>query len=143
MIHARSDDRRGFTLIEAIAAIVVLSVAVPAMLMAGRSAQGGRASMVLANRARWLAAERLEEIIADRHSATRGFAYITGSSYPDEVGVSGFESFSREVDISRTAADLATPGDTHALVTVTVSWIDGSGGARELALTTVLTDYTP
>lgn len=141
--HRRGAVGDAFTLIEAIAAIVVLSVAVPAMLLVAQEAQGGRASTVLACRARWLATEKLEEIIADRHSSTRGYAYLQASNYPAEASVPGFAGFARAVALVQTGPDLASAGTGYCRVTVTVSWTDGRAQARSLALATVLTDYTP
>ncbi|MHC4274668.1 MAG: type IV pilus modification PilV family protein, partial [Planctomycetota bacterium] len=59
MANAR---RRGFTLIETVAAIVILAVAVPPMLWAVAQAQHKRANPMLASKARWLAMEKLEDI---------------------------------------------------------------------------------
>lgn len=132
-----------FTLIEAITAIVILSVAMPALLMATSDAQRRRADPVMAARARWLAAERLEDVIADRHSATRGYAYIAVENYPDESPVPGFAGFSRSVAIVETGPSLAGSGRGYKTVTVTITYAGGTGTERSLSLSTVLTDYTP
>ncbi len=60
----RAFTARGFTLIEAIIAIVVLSIAMPAMLWALRESTAERVDPVMVTRARWLAAERLETLTA-------------------------------------------------------------------------------
>lgn len=133
--------RRGFTLIETIAAIVILSVALPPMLYVIRSAHSQRVGPVMTSRARWLAAERLEDVIADRHSGTRGYAWLVNSNYPAEAQVSGFENFARSVSIFESEADLVTPGTGYKTVEVTVSWTDVTGTARSLGIVTVLTDY--
>ncbi|MCZ6542471.1 MAG: type II secretion system protein, partial [Planctomycetota bacterium] len=65
----------GFTLLETIAAVVILALAIPPMLWAVREAHIQRVNPMLASKARWLATEKLEDIIADRHSTTRGWAY--------------------------------------------------------------------
>ena len=65
-----SARRRGFTLIETIAAIVILAIALPPMLFAIRDAHVQRVNPVLVSQARWLATEKLEDILADRHSAS-------------------------------------------------------------------------
>ena len=41
------------------------------------------------------------------------------------------------------AVDLATAGTGFMKATVTVSYTDGAAAARSVALTTVLTNYTP
>ncbi|MDX2147123.1 MAG: hypothetical protein SFZ23_06330 [Planctomycetota bacterium] len=131
-----------FTLIEAIMAIVIMGVAIPPLLWALREAQFKRAGPVLLERAHWLAKERLEDIIADRHSATRGYAYVVAGNYPAEASISEFSSFSRSVTINVTGPDLVSAGTGFKTVTVTVGWMDGSQ-SRQLALATVLTEYTP
>ena len=135
--------RRGaFTLIEAITAVVLLSLAVPGLIVAIGAAESGRIAPILTSRARWLAAEKLEDIIADRASASRGYAWIAGANYPAESSVAGFAGFSRSVAISETGADLSTAGTGYKKVTVTVTWTDPvRGQARALAVATVLTDY--
>lgn len=138
-----SAAHRGFTLIEAIIAIVILSVAMPSMLWAIRDAQTQRASPVLLARARWLASEKLEDIIADRHSTTRGYTYVKGTNYPAEATVAGFPGFSRSVQVTETDASLKNAGTGYKLVTVHVAWKDGKGISRAIDLSTVVTDYTP
>jgi prepilin-type N-terminal cleavage/methylation domain-containing protein len=136
----------GFTLIEAIVAIVVLSVAIPPMLLAMRETQHRRVAPIQADRARWLASERLEEIIADRHSTTRGWAYLVNANYAAETPVNGFQGFGRSVAITETGADLASAGTGYKKIAVTVTWADagvGAGASRSFTLSTVVTDYTP
>jgi hypothetical protein len=126
---------------ETVAAIVVLTLAVPPMLLSIREAAGQRAGPTLSSLARWLATERLEDVIADRHSATRGYAWVVSGNYPAEAQVPGFANFSRSVSVVETAADLVTPGIGYKRVTVTVGWTDPKAGATSLALATILTDY--
>jgi len=137
----RSGRNPGFSLIEAIIAIVILSIAVPSMILAIRTSHDKRITPVLSSRANWLAAEKIEDVIADRNSDTRGFAYLTSANYPDESSVPGFPNFSRSVSLTQTAPDLATAGAGYMKVTVTVAWSEGGGVTRSLALSTVLTDY--
>jgi prepilin-type N-terminal cleavage/methylation domain-containing protein len=140
----RSASRQsGFTLIETIATIVILAVAIPPMLWSIRDAQIQRANPVLASRARWLATEKLEDIIADRHSSTRGYTYLVTGNYPSEPNVTGFTNYSRSVTFTETEADLATAGTGYMKVAVAVGWDDATGTARSLSVTAVLTDYTP
>ncbi len=136
---------RAFTLVEAIIALVILSVAVPSMLLAVRAYSNRRADAIFASRARWLASERLEDIIADRHSNNRGYSYVISSNYPAEASVTGFTNFARSTSITETATDLTTsqPGSGIKVATVTVTYTDEQGGSRSFALSTVLTSYTP
>lgn len=135
--------QHAFTLVEAIVAIVVLSVAMPSMLWAIKEAQLVRASPVLASKARWLAQEQLENIIADRHSPSRGFTYLQNSNYPLEASVPGFSSFSRQVAITETGARFLAGGTGYKTVTVVVGWTDPRAGQRSLSLSTVVSDYLP
>lgn len=140
--HTRS-ARRAFSLIEALIALVILSVAMPTMLWAVRDSISRRANPVLASRARWLAAEKLEDIIADRNSPTRGYSYIVAGNYAAESSVSSFTNFSRSVSISETGVALSGAGTGYKSVTVTIGYTDGGGTARTFTLATVLTDFTP
>lgn len=143
--NSRSDacSRRGFTLIEAIVAVLVVSIAAPATLLVIRDAMVRRTAPIMASRARWLAAERIEDVIADRHSATRGWAYVTQANYASEATVAGFDGFSRTTSVVERAADLASVGTGYKVVTVTVSWSDAISGPRSIELSTVLTSLTP
>jgi prepilin-type N-terminal cleavage/methylation domain-containing protein len=131
---------RGFTLVEAITAIVVLSIAVPGMVWALREAHRQRVSPALISKARWLATERLEDILADRHSTTRGYAYVVNANYSAEVAVSGFTQFGRNVSITESGVSLSGAGTGYKTVTVTVLWNEGAS-AKSLAISTVVTDY--
>ncbi len=134
---------RAFTVTESVIAIVILSVAIPPMLWAIRQQQHDRVSPILASRARWLASEKLEDIIADRHSTTRGYSYLTSTHYPAESSITGFAGFTRSVAFNETTANLSTAGAGFMKTTVTVGWTDPGGVARSLSLATVITDYTP
>jgi hypothetical protein len=142
-MNARATSSRAFTLIETISVIIILAVAVPPMILALRDAAVRSADPVLASRARWLAAERLEDIIADRHSPSRGYAYVVSGNYPAESTISGFAGFSRSVTITETNATLSNPGTGYKLATVTVTWLSPVFGSESFAVSTVITDYTP
>ena len=133
----------GFTLIETIAAVVMLSIAVPPMMWAINEAHMQRVNPVLVSRARWLGVSKLEDVIADRHSTTRGYGYLIAANYPDETPVTGHAAFNRTVTFNETEADLTTAGTGYMNVTVQVSWSDATGVSRTLAISTVLTEYTP
>jgi len=134
---------KAFTLIEAIIAIVILSVAVPSMVFAVRQSHDKRVSPVLASRARWLATSLLEDIIADRHGSSRGYAYLKASNYPAQADPDGYVGFNRSVAFTETGADLTSPGVGYMRADVTVSWTDAAGAVRSLTLSSILTDYTP
>jgi prepilin-type N-terminal cleavage/methylation domain-containing protein len=137
--------RRGFTLIEGITAVVIIGVAMPPMMWALRQAQKQRVNAVLASRARWLTCEKLEDIIADRHSTTRGYAYLVAANYPAESSINNFPGFTRAVTLLETSSNLSTPtvGGGFMKVTVTTSYNDASQVARSVSLSSVVTNYTP
>lgn len=132
-------NTRGFSLIEAIAAIVILGVAMPSMLAAIASAHRARVTPVMASQARWLAIERMEDVIADRASPERGWEYVVAGNYPLETEVPGAVAFTRSVRIIETGADLTTPGEGYKSVNVTVSWTHESK-TLSVSFDTVLTE---
>ncbi|MEM7229572.1 MAG: type II secretion system protein [Planctomycetota bacterium] len=134
---------RGFTLIETIAAIVILAMAIPPIFWALRDGATRRVGALQASQARWHATDKLEDIIADRHSTTRGYDYVITGNYAAESPIAGANAFSRTVSISETAADLVTVGTGYKTVTVTVSWTDLLGTSNDLAVSTVVTDFQP
>ncbi len=140
--------RAGFTLIETVAAIVILSVAVPHMLWAVAEAHIQRVDAMLASRARWLVTAKLEDVIADRHSESgnRGYDYLVTGNYPAEAtgSISGYEQFGRtvafdEVDPTDLVTSQADSG--YMKVTVNVGWTDGGGDSQTLSIVTILTEY--
>jgi hypothetical protein len=139
----RCGRRGGFTLIEGIAATVILATAVPPMLWAVRQASSARANSVLASRARWLAAEKLEDIIADRHSSTRGYTYLATANYPAESAVAGYPGYARSVAITESAADLVSAGTGYKRVSVSATYLDDARVSRTATLSTVLASYSP
>ncbi len=145
--------RRAFTLIETVMAIIILAVGVPPMLWAVSQAQTDRANPVLFSRARWLAVEKLEDIVADRHSdsGNRGYDYLkdveTGAEnyYPDENpgDITDYPGYGRTVVLDEKEVNLFTDGSGYMIVTVTVTWTDTSGDTQSLSISTVLTEYVP
>lgn len=131
----------GFSLIEAIIAIVILSVAIPPMFWAMRDAAERRVTPVMLTRARWLAAEKLEDIMADRYCSSRGYGYLLTANYPSEPAIPEFGGFSREVAVVERGADLQSAGTGYKIATVRVSYPGARGAIQIFELATVLTDY--
>ncbi len=138
----RTPTRRGFTLVESIAAVVMLAVALPPMLWAVRQAHIHRVNPTMASTARWLATEKIEDVIADTHSSTRGYTYVLNANYPAEANVAGFTAFSRTVAVTETAANLVSAGTGYKRIVVTVSWADATTTSRSLSIETVVTDQS-
>ncbi len=133
-------QRRAFTLIEAITAILVLGVAMPAMLTALATAHRSRVTPIKTSQARWFAMERLEDVIADRASPARGWSYLVPGNYPAETTLPNAPGFERSTAISETGPDLVTPGEGYMKVAVTVSWVHELDTPLAVTLTTVLTE---
>jgi prepilin-type N-terminal cleavage/methylation domain-containing protein len=143
---AARSRRSGFTLIETIAAVVILAVALPPMLWAVTQAHHQRANPMLASKARWVAVEKLEDIIADRHSQSgnRGWDWLDEANYPAENpgDIAGYPQFGRSISFTETQADLSTvdADGGYMSVTVTVTWTSAEGDPQALTISTVLTE---
>jgi Tfp pilus assembly protein PilV len=134
--------RSGFTIIETLAALIILTLAVPPMIWAIGEAHVQRVNPVLASQARWLATEKIEDVIADRYSSTRGWSYLVPGNYAAEPTITGSPGFSRSVTLTETDADLVSTSGSlgYMNVDVTVTWSDGDAVSRSLTLSTVVTE---
>src|SRR5262245_26809654 len=150
--------RRGFTMMETISAVIILTIAVPPMMWALRESYRQRANPVLFSKGTWLAREKLEDVIADRHSTTNTsadpclsttFGYDSlaacNSRYNAEAAgtISGYPQFSRSVSFAETKADLSSAGGGYKKISITVGWNDANGNARTLVVAAVVTEYDP
>ena len=126
----RNPKSKGFTLIETIITLVVLSIAAVGVLSVFTTGMKGSANPLIIGQATQLAQEKMDIIIGDRMNSARGFAWITAavSPYGVENPVTGFSDFNRSVNIlCVTSADLNTAtggppcasGYAHVAVTVT------------------------
>ena len=133
----RTPDSKGFTLIETIITLVVLSIAAVGVLSVFTVGIKGSADPLLLNQAISLAQEKMDTIIGDRQNTARGYAWIVAADYnanplkyQPENPVAGFPAFNRSVNIyCVTAADLNTgtlagppcaSGYAHITVTVKI-----------------------
>lgn len=132
----------GFTLIEVIIAVIVMAIAIPPVFWALRDANVRRVDPINLSRARWLANEKIEDVLADARSTTRGYSYLVNGNYASESPVSGFTGFTRSVSIAESGANLvAGSGTGYKTVAVSVTYVDGKGTTRSLSVSTVVTDY--
>jgi type II secretory pathway pseudopilin PulG len=136
----RRRGSRSFTLVELVAVMVVVSIAFMPLGFAVGDAVGRQAGTNQRIVARWLTQGRIEEILADRHSATRGYSAVVTGSYTTG-GVSGFPGFTRAVTISEFNHTLSAAGTGYKVVSVTTSWTEPVRGATSFQLQTVITDY--
>lgn len=135
--------RRGVTLVEVAVLLLVLTLAGPALLLALRDAGTDRLTTAHRAVARWLAQERLEDILADAASPTRGFTFVATANYPDESPVAGFPAFTRRVTITPTGPALSGPANGFKTARVAVGYLDGRGRRVDFILATVLAEPLP
>ena len=155
--------RRAFTLIEAIIAMVVLSIAVPATLALIHDATVARAETTTSTRAAWLGSMLIEQILADVASDDPQLgmdaladdeAYLndadTGLFARLDQAIAPFENAGLDAtgDIGPLISEsLSTSGDPdqdiYRQITVTVEWNALGGGQRNAPITFLVTDPTP
>jgi prepilin-type N-terminal cleavage/methylation domain-containing protein len=140
-------NQGGFTLIETIITLIVLSIAAVGVLSVFTTGMRGSANPMVIDQATQLAQEKMDTIFGDRINAGYGFAYIIPVNYSAENPVTGFAGFNRSVSIfCATAADLNTnagapgaggcaSGYTHVTVTV------ANAAIGSVSLDTVVTNY--
>lgn len=143
----RTKDERqsGFSLVEVIVTLVVLSIAAAGVLSVFSATSRGSADPLILSQAVGLAQEKRDVIAGDRGDPGRGFAWIIPANYPAENPVIGFPNFNRNtaifcVNAGALNTDNGQPppcvsGYAHVTVTVTHAVI-GS-----LSVETVVTNY--
>lgn len=156
-------NRRGFTLIEAVIAIVVLAIAVPATTAMIRDATVARADSAQTARALWLGQAICEQILADAASADpslgmEGFtdqhAYVgaaeTGLRDRLETLLSDYEPFGMDFELSigpLVAVSGTASGDpdrdVYRSIEVRVLWRSATGDQNSMPLSLIVTDLTP
>jgi prepilin-type N-terminal cleavage/methylation domain-containing protein len=90
MEYRVKNNQDGFTLIEIIITLAVLSIAVVGLLSVFATAITGSGNPVVLNQAIALAQEKMDTITGDRMNSARGFAYIIPGNYPADIPVTGF-----------------------------------------------------
>lgn len=151
---------RGFSLIEAIAAIVILALVAPISMVTLRDAAASRADAIQLNRASWLASAVMETVLADVSSADNALGFdaladlnayrttpATGldarlATITDHYDSLGFEW---SLDVSGLVASDGVASadeelDIYRVVTVTVSWMGAARGTTDYQLSAVVCD---
>ena len=128
MEYRVKNNQDGFTLIEIIITLAVLSIAVVGLLSVFATAITGSGNPVVLNQAIALAQEKMDTITGDRMNSARGFAYIIPGNYPADIPVTGFNrsvtiicvdpgALNADNGVSPGASGCAS-GYTHVQVTV-------------------------
>lgn len=135
--------RKGFTLIELIVVLVVLTVGLMTLLLAMRVANVQNATSHFIAVADRLASGKMELIFWVRDDAN--FNVVRNENFPPEDPVSGFSNYKREVDIFYVElSDLNTSAGTdtgYKRVKVTVS--SKVGIAPDIEIVTIISDGAP
>lgn len=137
----RTIRQKGFTLIECVLTIVIISIGLVAMMLlfdnVTRAAMEGDLNIT----ASFLARERLEIIAFDK--VYRGYNYVATASYPVSETVSvGGNNYVRNLNIYEVAkSDLTTSqaGSGFKRIDCVVQW--GSDANQRTSLSTMLTRY--
>ena len=123
-------NRKGFTLIEVLITIVLLSIITSGIMTMFSTFTQNNADPSVMTQATALAQEKLDQVIADKQNSARGFNYVTNVNYPAENPVAGFAGFSRSVNViyvNSGALNTAVAGPTnYKNVTVTVTASTGN-----------------
>lgn len=110
---------RGFSLVELIAIIVLLSVGLVSLLQVFGTATRSIGNNVDGQIGAQLAQERAERVLVDRR--VRGYSYMLAGNYPNESPIAGFPNYARTTTFSPLTVAPCTPGGTCQQVVVTVT----------------------
>lgn len=129
-------NQKGFTLIEAVLAMLLLSIAVTGSLVLFHQSTEHSGNIDRKTVATQLAGEFLEKIIADK--SYRGFAWVDETQYPPFYFQAPYEGYKRLVDITEVGEDLSTPepGSDFKKVMVVIFWGDDPG--QKTSVSTIL-----
>ena len=127
---------QGFSLVELIAVIVLLSVGLVALLQVFGTATRSIGTNVDGQLGAQLTQERAERVLVDRR--VRGYTYVTTpGTYPAEPVVAGFTNYARTTVFTPLAVAPCAPGGTCQQVVVTVT----RAGQRVGQVTMMVGDY--
>ena len=138
----RSHPRRAFSLLECVAVVAVLAVAVPVTLSFMDESASNRADAVNAARATVLGSAVMEHVLADVQSATgtQGFTSLANSSAYLSTATTGL--YDRMLPVS---APYTTAGLTYAVTIGSLESFNGTvtGGAADVFRSVTVTVTYP
>ena len=158
--HSRSDPRRAFSLLEVVAVVLILAIAVPPTVAVLQQRTTDRVNAVNTARATVLAQGVLENVLADAQSAATGQGYaafantntylntavtglrarLTNLTQPyQNLGMTWDVSFSVPVSSTGTATGNSAQ-DLFRISTVSVQAPDASGGTLTVSISCLVTD---
>lgn len=133
-------DNRGFTIIELVFTIVIISLSLIGVMTLFENATRGALQADLNYIAVKLAHEKLEWVVMDK--VRIGYATLNQTLYPNETFTGSFSPYTRSTTVAEVSgADMvtATPGSGYKRIEVTVSW--GAGASKRITVPTILADY--
>jgi prepilin-type N-terminal cleavage/methylation domain-containing protein len=119
------NNNKGFTLVESLIAIVLLSIGILGLSAMTIGTIQGLTFSDKQTIAMTLARDRLEQI--------KQAGYVNATSEPYNTPA-GYEQFQRRVDVTNN-----TPQPNTRTIVVTVAWQDSAGSSRQVVLRTVIT----
>ena len=134
-------DGKGFTLIEAILTVVLLSFGLVGGLTLFKNATDNSLVKDYQVVASQLASEKLESILLDKK--TLGYNAIIQANYPNENLPAPYQNFTRSVTIQEVqASDLSTAqaGSGYKRIDVHVTW--GAQAYQTIIISTVVSNYS-
>lgn len=135
------NNERGFTLIEAILTVVLLSFGLVGGLTLFKNATDNSLTKNDEVIAGELAGEKLESILLDKK--IQGYGFVLQANYPNEQMAAPYQEFTRSVTIQEVqAADLTTPqvGSGYKKIDVHVTW--GAQNYQTITVSTVVSNYS-
>lgn len=135
------NKRKGFTLIEVILTVVIISVGLFGLMIlyynSSKSVVEGDINIM----ATYLARERMEQLISDK--VNYGYNYVINDNYTTSATVSvGNHYFTRSFNIYEVnAQDLAAPeeGTGYKRIDMTINW--GTNAGESIMIPTLITNY--
>lgn len=132
---------KGFTIIELVLAIVIISVGLFGMMALFNNVTRGVMEGDMNIIATFLGREKLEQLVADK--VYRGYAYIINSNYTTNENLTvGSYNFNRQFsiyEVSKTDLITALAGSGFKRIDMTIKW--GEDANQRITMPTVLASY--